>query len=393
MERVSVTGIGLRTCLGSSAEECWRRVAAGVSGLSPIQRFPLGDYPVVEGGEIPGERGGGAAWELDQIACVAEEACGGAVPPGEGALVLGSSLAGSSAAEAFFRSYLERGPAEADYTVLEGYYVETGLAALARRIGTSGPSLLLSNACAAGGSAIARGASLVRSGRAPWALCIGYDPLSIFTFAGFGSLMALTRSRVRPFDSCRDGMLLGDGFAAVLLEPEAHAARRRRRPLAHLLGKGESTDAHHLTHPHPEGSGAAVAMRRALESAHTQPDEIDYVNCHGTATRPNDAAEARGMRAVFGERLSRLPVSSLKPFCGHTLGGAGGVDAVLTILALERQFLPPTLNLGDPDPDLGALDLVPRGRPATLQKAMSNNFGFGGSNVSLVFERASGEEA
>lgn len=396
-----MTGFGLSTCLGLGVAENWRRLRSGVSGLRPITRFQLGDYLVRQGGEVPdgsAESDEGVDTALSFLAGACHEACvragleeGRFPEPDRVALVVGSSLAGSSTGERFFTHYLERGPEGADFGLLEGYYIESHLDELCRRFNIAGPSVLVSNACAAGGSTLARGAALLRAGRADRVLCAGYDPLSIFTFAGFGSLRALTRAAVRPFAGNRDGMLLGDGYAAVVLErlPAAGVAGRAGAVLA---GCGESTDSYHLTHPHPEGSGAALAMRRALETAGLSSVDIDYINCHGTATRPNDAAESRAMRSVFGERLSRVPVSSSKPFFGHTLGGAGTVEAVVTLLALEHQFLPPTLNVEEAEADLGPLDLVPRGREAAIRYAMSNSFGFGGSNTSLIFARVEAEK-
>ena len=396
-EPIAVTGLGLTTCLGAGARANWQRIQSGSSGLGPITRFALGDYPVRMGGEAPALRssnGGDTFIELEQLERVCLETClsagfeGGGFPDaGRAALVLGSSLAGSSAGEEFFKEYLALGPDRASYGLLEGYYLEGALDFLCHRLHIAGPSLLVSNACAAGASSIARGAGLLRAGRADWVLAAGYDPLSIFTFAGFGSLFALSRTLTRPFSKSRDGMLLGDGYAAVLLERWSDARAAGKHPFGLLLGCGESTDAHHLTHPHPEGSGAAKAMQRALDMARLSPGEIDYINCHGTATRPNDLSEYRAMRSVFKEGLRRIPLSSSKPFFGHTLGGAGTVEAVVTLLAIHHQYLPPTLSLDEVDPEFGQLDLVPQGRAARIRRAMSNSFGFGGSNASLIFGR------
>ena len=406
IEPIAITGIGMTTCLGLGVEENWRRIREGVTGLGPITRFELGDYPVRLGGEAPSlppdlaSELGPAAPEVLQLAATCREACRSAglesfadgddgLPRGErAALVLGSSLAGSSTGEAFFGEYLARGPQDASFAALEGYYVETQIDRLARLLGVRGPTALVSNACAAGASAIVRGAQLLRARRADVVLAAGYDPLSIFTFAGFGSLMALAQGATRPFARGRDGMLLGDGYAALVLERVETALESGRSPLGILAGHGESADSHHLTHPHPQGGGAALAMRRALESAGMAPDAIDYINCHGTATRANDLSEVRALREVFGGRLSKLPISSSKPYFGHTLGGAGAVEAVVTLLAIRDGFIPPTLHLDDLDPELGELDPTPVGRDASLRAAMSNSFGFGGSNTSLILARA-----
>jgi len=396
MQPLEVTGIGVTTCLGAGRAANWRQVLAGRSGLGPITRFELGDCPVRAGGEAPelsSDPGVPGPPELQQLAAACVEALecagcsGGRVPAGRrAALVVGSSLAGSSTGEKFFDGYLREGP-RAGFCALEGYYIEGQLAELARRLAATGPSALVSNACAAGGSSIARGAALLRAGRADLAICAGYDPLSIFTFAGFGSLLALSRSAVRPFSSAREGMLLGDGYACIVLEPPGRRSASEGAAMGKLVGYGESADSHHLTHPHPQGGGAALAMRRALAVAGISPGDVGYINCHGTATRANDSAEANALRAVFGESLRGVPVSSSKPFFGHTLGAAGTVEAVVTLMALRHGFLPPTLNLEPQDRELGELDLVPVGRASSFRYAMSNSFGFGGSNVSLVFEK------
>jgi len=403
-EPIAVTGYGLITSLGLGAEANWEALLSGRSGLGPITRFDVRDYPVKDGGEaplLPEEAQRAFPRELRPLAYLAEagrEAMRAAgftpeAPDPRAGLVVGSSLAASDSCERFFKSYLDRGPAGADYSALESYYVEDHLARLAEALGLSGPSALVSNACAAGGSSLARAAELIRAGRCDRALAMGYDALSPFTHAGFGSLMALSRGRSRPFGAARDGMKLGDGFAAVLLEPLFAARRAGRRARAVFAGYGESADAHHLTHPHPEGLGAALAMRRALDMAGLRPEEIDYINCHGTATPSNDAAEARALRAVFGERLARVPVNASKPNFGHTLGGAGTVEAVVTLLVLDREEIPPSLNVEEADPAFGDLDLVPRRRSSLIRTAMTNSFGFGGCNASLVFLRAPTRES
>jgi 3-oxoacyl-[acyl-carrier-protein] synthase II len=401
-ETIAVTGLGMTTCLGIGVEANWRQLRNGQTGLRPVSRFEVGDSPVREGGEAPPPAAGPTAeeelsFEIRHLLGVVREACrqagfaGGLPQDREVGVVVGSSLAGSSSADRFFKAFREKGPREVDYGLLRGYYLEEELGALCGALGAAGPAVLVSNACAAGGSSLAQGARWLRGGRADLVIAAGYDPLSIFTFAGFGSLMALSTSKLRPFSRNRDGMLLGDGFAAVVLEPGSRARAEGRSVLAEFTGCGESTDAHHLTHPHPRGEGAALAMRRALEMGSLQPADIDYVNCHGTGTRPNDRSESWALREVFGDRLAGIPVSSSKPFFGHTLGGAGTVEAVVTILSALHGFLPANLNLDEVDPEFADLNLVSEGRPADVRHAMSNNFGFGGSNASLIFSRP-GEE-
>jgi len=397
-EPLAITGTGLVTCLGRGVRANWEALCSGRSGLGPISSFDVGGYPVKDAGEPPPlEPEALAAFprEISPLAWLVEacrEALGQAGPGPKGpertALIVGSSLASSLPSESFFRTLIDQGPDGADYRSLEGYYIEDHLARLALSLGIQGPSFLVSNACAAGASCIARAAECIRAGRVDRAVACGYDALSPFTHAGFGSLFALTKSRLRPFGRGRDGMLIGCGFAALVLERSDGARRAGHAVRGLLAGYGESADAHHLTHPHPEGFGAALAMRRALGMAGIGPGDINYINCHATATPSNDAAEAKALQAVFGGHLPGIPLNASKPNVGHTLGAAGTVEAVVTLQVLGSQFVPPTLNMEDPEPDLRGLDFVPRGRPARVRYAMSNSFGFGGCNASLVFEAA-----
>ncbi len=397
-EPIVATGFGLVTCLGIGARANWDALVARRCGFAPVTSFDTSGSAVKDGGEpppLPPDRLAEFPPDLAPLAWLVEScrealAMAGGAPGADETrcgLVVGTSMAAAGPSVRFFESWIAGGPERADYAALEGYYAEDHLARLAASLGFRGPSLLVSNACAAGANAIARGADLLCAGRCDAVLAAGYDALSPFTHAGFGSLKALSPGRVRPFGRGRDGMKLGAGFAAILLERRGHAAARARAALA---GWGESADAHHLTHPHPDGLGAALAMRRALARARIGPDGIDYINCHGTATPSNDRSETRALRAVFGDRLASIPLNASKPNFGHTLGGAGTVEAVVTLLVLERQFIPPSRDAGDIDPELSGLDLVPEGRPGRVRRGMSNSFGFGGCNASIVFEAIGG---
>jgi len=392
---VAISGYGITTCLGTGAAANWAALREGRSGLGPIRSFDPGDHPVRTGGDAPPAPPGllrlfprdlaplahllGACREA--LAMAGLEGAGGT----RAGLVIGSSLAHAGPSASFLRLRSAGAPPGEAFRALEGSYIEEQLARIAGELGFEGPALLVSNACAAGASCVARAAEMLRSERCDLVVAAGYDDLSPFTHAGFGCLFALSRTRPRPFGAGRDGMNLGAGFAAMVLEPlERVLARPGRAPRAILAGHGESSDAHHLTHPHPDGLGAALAMHRALEMAGIGPEEIDAINCHGTATPSNDSAEARALRSVFGERLARIPVCASKPALGHTLGAAGAVEAVVTILSIEHGFLPPTPDAGEIDPALGPLDLVSEGRPGRIGRAMSNSFGFGGCNASLI---------
>jgi 3-oxoacyl-[acyl-carrier-protein] synthase II len=243
---------------------------------------------------------------------------------------------------------------------------------------------VIANACASGTNAIGHAFEGIRSGRYDRILAGGYDALSELVFVGFDSLQAATSEKCRPFDGERSGMVLGEGAALVALENFEMAQARGAEILAEISGYGISTDNHHLTQPHPSGIGPRQAMERALRSAGLAPGMIGYVNAHGTATPFNDAAEGKAMAELFG----RIPVSSTKGMMGHSLGAAGAIEAVFTILALREGFLPPNINFRAGDAGLD-LDIVAnQARPARPAAALSNSFGFGGTNASIVIQRA-----
>lgn len=260
------------------------------------------------------------------------------------------------------------------------------LATAAELLGVPLDPVVVSDACATGISAIGRLFRMIRSGRRERGIAAGYDCVTRFIQLGFDSLGALSAAGCSPFDRNRSGFFLGDGAAALVLESEASARARGARILAEIAGYGQSVDAYHQTRPHPEGDGVARAITQCLESAGIRPDEVDYVNAHGTATPANDGAEAKGIRRAFGEAAAdRVPVSSTKALVGHTLGAAGAVEQCFSILALSRGFLPPQGGLKDPDPAC-PLNLVrrPEGAPRTV---MNNAFGFGGANGVLLARR------
>lgn len=390
-----ITGMGAVCCLGTSWPEAWSRLLAGESGLGSsadaAQRargWLTGPAPALA--DAPTEGRARVAW---LAARAAAEALAGAgldalERPSRWALLIGSSLAGSASSPGFWSSFASAGPAGADYRALISYDAEPLLASLADRFGLRGPSALVNNACAASVGAIARAGDLLRAGRVDGALVIGVDPLDDHTVAGFGVIGALSsQGGLRPLSEDRDGMALSDGFAALVIEPGELAAARGRRGLVRLAGYGESADAYHRTQPHPEGAGAALAMERALAMAGLSPDAIDLVNLHATATPANDGAEVAALRRVFGARLAALPLSASKPALGHTLGAAGALETLVTAQALIDQRRPPTLGLDEPLASEHAdLKLDRWATAGALRAAMSNSFGFGGANGSVVLE-------
>lgn len=257
---------------------------------------------------------------------------------------------------------------------------------LANALGSQGELITISNACASGANAIGHAWQLVRQGRAQRVLTGGYDALSHLTFAGFDTLQVLSPTPCRPFDAGRDGLTLGEGAAVLALENFGAAQQRGAEILGEIIGYGATTDTHHLTQPQPEGKAALAAMQAACASAGVTPEQIDYVNAHGTATPQNDAAEAAAIQAWAGSRAATLPVSSTKAAIGHLLGAAGAVEAVASLMALRGQWLPPQTSLGAPDP-LCRFPIVRRPVDAAIKIALSNSFGFGGANATLIFQR------
>jgi 3-oxoacyl-[acyl-carrier-protein] synthase II len=252
--------------------------------------------------------------------------------------------------------------------------------------GLEGPVTVISNACASGSNAIGHAFRMVRSGVADRVFTGGYDALCRLTFAGFDSLKALSPTSCRPFDAERDGLLLGEGAAMLAVESLDHARARGAEILGEIIGYGAASDIHHLTQPHPEGEAALAAMSAACASAGVAPEQVDYVNAHGTATPQNDAAEAAAINRWAGPRAASLPVSSTKASIGHLLGAAGAVEAIVCLMALRGQWLPPQTSLDAPDPAC-RFRIVRKPADARMEVALSNSFGFGGANASLVFRR------
>jgi 3-oxoacyl-[acyl-carrier-protein] synthase II len=259
---------------------------------------------------------------------------------------------------------------------------------VASDLAIGGPRRTVATACSSSALAVGLAAEAVRAGRAAVAVVVGTDQLCRLTYAGFDALQALDVEPCRPFDRDRRGLTLGEGAGALVLEDVAHARARGARPAVLLAGWGTSSDAHHPTAPHPEGAGAIRALGAALGDAGRAPEDVDYVNAHGSATAQNDVVEMRALRGVLGRRLAAIPVSSTKSQIGHCLGAAGALEAVATVVALEHGLLPPTLRAREPDPEWADVDVVAdAGRRAPLACALSASYGFGGHNVVLCFER------
>jgi 3-oxoacyl-(acyl-carrier-protein) synthase len=393
MPPIAVTGMGMVSALGCGVDAAWRSVRAGVTGLGPLTLFRSarhGHVPVGQVREDPVALGApGTGSRNDQLAFLAvREALGAARLLGDGAeplraraaIVLGATVGGILRSEQFLSGLLRRETASP--ALLRHHEIASSTDLCASGFGLLGPCATLSTACSSGAMAIAMAGDLIDAGEAEAVVAVGVDSLCRLTLNGFGSLLLLDPAGCRPFDAGRAGLSLGEGAAALVLEDLAAARRRGAEVLALLSGWGRSCDAHHMTAPDPAARGAADAMRAAIDRAGAAPEDVGYVNAHGTGTRDNDVAEARALKALFGPRLP--PVSSSKGFFGHTLAAAGAVEAVVSIQALREGWLPPSPGFSRADPEVG-LEPLREGRAESVRHVLSNSFGFGGNNVALVF--------
>jgi len=397
--RVVVTGVGLVTALGAGREETWRRVVQGDCAVGAVDLFDVSPYPGQLGAQIrfpldpPGipARDRARLSRCDRIALLAAaEALAGTGASADGArcgVAVGAGAGGMRDAEGWHRRFLTEGPdTRAPLRHLASFLPDATAAWLSRAFGLTGPRITVATACSSSATAIGIAADWIRAGRADRVLCGGSDALSETTWGGFNALRAVDPGPCRPFDRARAGISLGEGAGFLVLEREDTA---RSRPLAVFGGYGVTSDAFHMTNPHPDGSCAAAAIRAALAEGGIPGTAIDYVNAHGTGTPANDAAESKAIRAALGPDL-RACVSSSKSQLGHTLGAAGGVEAALTVLAVDRAVAPPNVTTRDLDPACLPLDVVlERGRPLAIRHALSNSFAFGGNNCSLLFSKPS----
>jgi 3-oxoacyl-[acyl-carrier-protein] synthase II len=405
---VVVTGLGVLTSLGQGLAENWRRLTAGQSGIRRIARFPIAGLRTTVAGTVdfvlPADATAAALSE--RVAeLVAEEALAGAgisgdvpghlflaIPPIEMEWPQRRAVAAAAGPAPTYRDLLH---AAGNGDFIE-YYERCLFGSigerLAERFGTQGSPIATNTACASGATAIQLGLEAIRRGETELALCVGTDAsVNAETLIRFSLLSALSTrndppaAAARPFSKDRDGFVMAEGAAALVLESRAHARARGATSLAVVEGCGEMADSFHRTRSSPDGGPIITCMRKAIADATLAPDDIDYINAHGTGTPENDKMEWLGVSTVFGERASSLPISSNKSMIGHTLSAAGAIEAAFTVLALREGLLPPTINYEQPDPML-PLDCVPNiARPARVRHALSNSFGFGGQNVSLVF--------
>ena len=405
--RVVVTGIGLVCPSGLGTEQTWQSILAGRSGIAPITSFDASRYSTRFAGEVKGFDP--LAW-LDkkdvkkcgrfiQFAVAATSMALAAselhIHAGNAARVgvtIGSGIGGFEVIEREHEALLTGGPRRVSPFFIIATLVNLAAGQVAVRFGAKGPNSAVATACTTGAHAVGDAFRLIQNGYAEAMICGGTEAaITPMGIAGFGALRALSTRNdspelaSRPWDRSRDGFVVGEGAGILVLEELGHAIRRGAPTLAELVGYGMTADAHHVTAPPEDGEGVARAMAAALEDADLRPDQVQYLNAHATSTPVGDRAEAAAIERVFGRPAHGLAVSSTKSMTGHLLGAAGAVEAGLTVLALRDQVAPPTINLSTPDAD-NALNLIAdRAAPMAIGYAMTNSFGFGGTNASLIF--------
>jgi len=401
---VVVTGVGAVTPLGLNAKETWEAMVAGSSGVGEITNFDASGFPVRIAGEVKGFApetifGRRRARHLDRFCQLALVAAGEAIASSgvdiarvaeRVGTVWGTGIGGIRSLEDGMEVLRSRGAEWVSPYTLPMMIPNMVAGLVAMEWGIKGYTSCTVTACSASAQAIGEALDVIRAGRADAVVCGGTEaPITEVGIAGFAAMKALsTRNEdpagaSRPFDALRDGFVMGEAAAALVLEEREAALARGAHPLAELVGYGLTADAYHMTAPHPEGEGAARAISLALADAGVAPAQVGYVNAHGTSTPPNDRIETVALKRAFDGRVP--PVSSTKSMTGHTLGAAGALEAVACVQALQSQLLPPTINLENPDPDCDLDYVANQARPAQLEVAISNSFGFGGHNAVLVF--------
>jgi 3-oxoacyl-[acyl-carrier-protein] synthase II len=404
--RVVVTGLGAITPVGNSAEELWSALTHGRSGIGPITKFDATKYPTRIAGEIRNFDplayvDKKEARRLDPylqyaVASSAQAVADAGLDPGRVdaerfGVLIGSGIGGITTLLDGEHVLLEKGPDRVSPFIIPMLIINMASGLVSMRFGAKGPNSSVVTACATGNHAIGDAFKLIRYDEADVMIAGGAEAIVVpLTIAGFCAMKAMStrnddpQRASRPFDAGRDGFVCGEGAGIVVLEALEHAVRRDARIYAEVIGYGMTGDAHHMTAPDPEGDGAARAMKLALKSAGLPPGEIGYINAHGTSTPYNDKFETIAIKRVFGEHARKLAVSSTKSMTGHLLGAAGGVEAIATALALHHGILPPTINYETPDPECD-LDYVPnQARKHDVEVALSNAFGFGGTNATIV---------
>lgn len=412
MKRVVVTGLGIVSPLGNNLEQSWENAIAGKSGITKVTLLDLSNEPVQIGGEVKGFNA--TDWMEDKEARRSRRFCHFAVAASKMALKdgnleitdsnandIGVSIGVGVGAMDFLEEQIiiikNKGSKWVSPFTIPAFIANMAAGIASIEVGAKGPNICPTTACTSGTHAIGEAMMLIQTGRAKAMIAGGSEAcFSMLAFSGFAKMKALAHGfndtpekASRPFDANRAGFVMGEGAGVLLLEDYESAKARGAKIYCELVGYGMSSDAHHMTTPAPEGDGAFRCMRQALQTAGLKPTDIDYINAHGTSTEFNDELETAAIKNLFGEHAGKVAISSTKSMTGHLLGAAGGVEAVFSVMALKTGIIPPTINLDTPDPKCD-LDYTPnKAAHRQLRAAMSNSFGFGGTNGCLVFKSLS----
>ena len=392
MERIVITGMGCISPLGNDVPTFWRNLVAGQGGIAPLTKLDPTGLRNEAGGEVGhfdwsdyGEEG-----DCDEASQFAFAAAHEAVADAhlaeadlhDAGIAFATNFGGAVSWETICALAGEGEPIDSE--LARQFTAEDAADYTAERLGIAGPRVTVSNACSSGATAIGIACDWLRLGRCQVALAGGHDGLGLSSLAGLSIFRTISPDACRPFDKNRNGTIFGEGAGILVLETWSSAERRNAKVYAELVGWAGNNNAHHLTAPDKEGAGLRAAMAAALEDAEAAPEEIDYINAHGTGTQYNDLAETQAITSILGERAKAVAVSSIKAATSHTMGAAGALEAIATVLALVNQTLPPTIAYLTPDPECD-LDYVPNvARQASLRVALSNSSGIGGNNASLV---------
>ncbi|MDF1499514.1 MAG: beta-ketoacyl-ACP synthase II [Anaerolineales bacterium] len=410
-KKVVVTGIGLETCLGSQPDIFWKRLVAGESGIGRLTQFDPDQLPCKIAGEIldfddrdyidpKDARRMSRASRFGTVAAIkAIEDAGLSTPlpdPERVGVYFGTAIGGWDRGYEGIETLRTRGLARVNPFVLPATLPNMVSFHVSQLTGAAGPNTTITTACATGTQTVGEAAQAIRNGWADLIVAGGTEAIILhFIMAGFCAMRALPTSfndaptrASRPFDAKREGFVLSEGAACLILESEEHARARGARIRAEIGGFASSSDAFHIAAPDPSGEGAVRTMRLAMQDAGLQPEEIDYINAHGTSTLANDATETVAIKKLFGEQAYQIPISSTKSMIGHAMGASGAIEAIASILTIENGMIHPTINYENPDPELD-LDYVPElGREARVDNILSNSFGLGGQNACLVIRRS-----
>jgi len=409
--RVVVTGLGLITPVGLDVEGTWDALIAGCSGGAPITQFDASDYSVRFACEVKGfdpelymerkevrradrflQLAMGAAHQAVEMADI--ESAVRSIPPERFGVIVGSGIGGLSTLETQHAKLLERGPGRVSPFFIPMFIGDMSAGMISMKYGAQGPNYATVSACASSGHAVGSAFRSIRTGESDVMITGGTEAtVTPLCMAGFASMKALSErddspeTASRPFDLTRDGFVLGEGAAILVLEAEEHAVARGANILGEIAGFGQSADAYHMTSPSPGGAGAQIAMRLAMKDAGLEAADVDYINAHGTSTPANDATETIAIKAVFGDRARDFIVGSTKSMTGHTLGAAGAIEAGVSLLVCKRGVIPPTINYETPDPECDLDYGIGGPTEVSVRAALSNSFGFGGHNVTLAVRR------